>query len=156
MGLRRRTAASWLLTPALAAAMSFGIVACGGDDGGGSALSKADFIKQADAICKKATDDGTAAVDKILPEDSQEPTDAQLRQVLDLAVASYREEAKKIDALDEPSSISDDVSTMLDDLRDGADKIEKAGTKAFADDAPDYLATASKDAKALGLKECGE
>jgi hypothetical protein len=156
--LRRRTSASWLLAPACAAALSFGIAACGGSDDGGSgaALSKTEFLQQADAICKKATDKGKSEVDRLLPEDSHQPTDAQLRQVLDVAVASYRSQADDIQALHEPSSISDDVATMLKDLRAGASRIDDAGTKAFDADAPNYLATAAKDAKALGFKKCGQ
>jgi hypothetical protein len=151
----RRTSASWLLAPALALTLSVGIAACGGSDDGGGALSKADFVHQADAICKKATDAGKAAVDEVLPEDSHEPTDAQLRQVIDIAVSSYRKQADQIDALHEPSSLSDDVSHMLEDLRHAADRIEDAGPKAFEADAPDYLVDAKGDAKALGFKECG-
>ena len=153
----RRTPAGWLLVPAAAAALSLGIAGCGGSDDGGSggALSKAEFIRQADAICKKATDQGKAAVDKLLPEDSHQPTDAQLRRVGDIAADSYRHQADRIDALAAPSSISDDVSTMLADLRRAANRIDDANEKAFDADAPDYLADAAKDAKALGFKECG-
>lgn len=66
-----------LLIPAAFLATAVLLTACGGDDGGGERLSKADFIAQADAICH----DAVVAVQAIPEPSSQEEIDAAFAEL---------------------------------------------------------------------------
>ena len=127
---------------ALGAVVALG--ACGG--GGGERLSKADYIKQADAICKAAT----AATDKVAAPDSEEGLPEYVGEIAKVADKML----KDLRALNGPAA---DEKTV-DAIYDGYDQALKMIT-----DDPSALMTLTespfteveKQAQAYGFEECG-
>jgi hypothetical protein len=98
-----------------------GLVAlgCGGGDDN---LTKAQFIQQADAICKKGNKQIDAAAEKIFPT-KQGPSKAQLTQFAsETLIPNIQRQVDDVRALDEPSEDSDQVNEFLDSADAELDK----------------------------------
>ena len=144
---------------AASAAIALGAAGCGGDDGDGSttetaaaALSKEDFIAQADQICA----DGDAAIDEAGQEQfaSGQPTDEELTQFfVDTVLPTITDEIDEIRTLGVPEGDEDLVAAVLDSA-------EQAVADATADPeslagGSDPFAESNKLATAYGLEVCG-
>ena len=130
------------------------LAGCGGSSYKG--LSKADFITQADAICKKFDDQVNAATQGIDPSaDQQKAVDVLQNQLL----PAEREQVKELRKLKPPKEDRDTIKKMLDAVDDGVDQADKDlksdPSKVFADDY-DPFKSANEQAQAYGLKECGQ
>jgi len=112
------------------------LLGCGGSD----ELAKADFVQQANAICKK----DRAEASKKLASGPGEDISLAIATVLD-------KEANEIGALDGPSDEAGQIEAILSGARKAAEAIEAKGdfTKA---EAP--LNEAEKLAADYGLNEC--
>lgn len=106
---------------------------------GGSELSRADFVKQADAACATARHDASKKLQGGPGEDAG------------VAVAAVlNKEADEIGALDGPNDDADQIEAIVSGARKGADAIEAKGL----DKAAAPLAEAEKLAGDYGLDEC--
>jgi hypothetical protein len=155
----------------LTGALTIGLIVTGcgdsdsdtnGDTNGGStaSLTKAQFIKQADAICKagsKEIEDETEAYAKENGIDvSKEPTDKQKEElVVEVIVPNIAGQADKIGALGAPSGEEDQVDEILTGIETAAAEtsddpsIVISGKEgAFAD--------VNKLAQDFGLEVCGQ
>lgn len=141
------------------AAIGLGAAGCGGDDenstaeGAAPALSKEDFISQADQICT----DGNDAIDAAGQEQfaSGQPTDEELKQFfLDTVLPKIGDEVDQIRALGVPEGDEDEVTALLD----SADQAVEAG---MADPESltgnsDPFAESNELATDYGLEVCGK
>jgi hypothetical protein len=146
-----------LLLGALMAA--FFIAGCGDsdDDTTTASISKAEFLKQGNAICKTIEgelDDefGEFAEEKGIDEDER-PTDAQLEEAAeDFVLPQINRQIDELRALGAPEGEETPVNTLLDNAEAEVEKIE--------DDpgllAEDSFAQVNKESRALGLMACGE
>ena len=145
----------------LAGALAIAIVAgCGGgdDSSDSSSLSKAQFIKQADAICAK----GNKEVNKEIKEFAEEndvntnkPTAQQQEDVITEVVApNVQGQAEQISDLSAPSGDEKQVETLIDAVEEGVEELEADPKKLIEGKNP--LSKGSKLAKDYGLKVCGE
>ena len=141
---------------ALACALASALAACGGSSYKG--LSKADFVTRADAICKADNAKFADAAKGI----GDNPTLAQVKSLFsDQLLPMFRSEVSELRALKPPKADRAAVKKLLDEVATGADQIESATKKAttlkeLQDLTPPALDQANKDAKAYGLKVCGE
>jgi hypothetical protein len=141
-----------------------GLVACGGDDGGGDAPSKAEFAASADRICNQAEkalqnvgqnanspEEIAAAVDKVIDE-TQKSVD-KLKD-LDLPEGDAGEAAGKfVDALE--SDIEGKGIPALENLRDALkDKDAQAAQKAAQRLQAIETTNSDKLAREVGAKGC--
>jgi hypothetical protein len=148
----------------LAGAMAIGAVAagCGGsdDDSDTTALTKQQFIAQADAICKKGNaeiDEGfeSFAKENGLPK-NQEPTDEQGTELVEtVIVPSIQTQSEGIRSLGAPDGDEDEISAMLDSLDEGIEEVEEEPEALFTSKS-DPFAEPNKLAKAYGLEVCGQ
>lgn len=138
-------AAALTMTSALAAA------GCGSSDDG---PSKAEFVKQADALCAKG-DKQIAVVAKKSFSGGQPSKTQVVAFVKDTAVPKTREEVHAIKKLDPPKGDEDKVNAITDAADAGLQKLESNPALGAQQGAADPLAKASKLAKAYGLKKCG-
>jgi hypothetical protein len=104
------------------------LVGCGG--GGDSSLSKSEFIKRADAICKKAdeTQAGEAAAYQKahLKEFVKLPVNAQIEQMVPiLLLPSIQREIEGIEALGIPSGDERQINDFLAEAKKALDKAEQ-------------------------------
>lgn len=135
------------------------VAGCGGgdDEVTVSSLTKAEFIKKADAACKKSEDriqaDFAAYATK--HKDITKPTEADYAELIDVVlVPNVEQEAEDIRSLGAPSGDEDQVEAMLDALEESIEKAEDE-PKVLISDSTKIFGESSKLAKDYGLKVCG-
>lgn len=131
------------------------IVAGCGDDSSTASISKAQFVKKANAVCKKGTKqlqvDYLAFVTK---SQVTNPTEDDYAKLVDVVFApNLQQEADEIRALGAPSGDEDEVEEIAKALEEAVEAAEKEpelvlGTEVFT--------KSSKLADEYGLKACGE
>jgi hypothetical protein len=150
---RRRLAAAALL-------LVVPLVACGGDDDdddGGQALSKADFIEQADAICAA----GDAELDEATEEafaEGQPDADTLEAYIDDVVAPNLRDQFADIRALGVPDEIDGGVDSLLDAAEDRLAELEAMSGDEVLElfsAGEDPFAEVNAQADALGFTECG-
>jgi hypothetical protein len=147
-----------MLFGALAIAMI--AVGCGSSDDSTSSLTKAEFIAQADAICKKGNAEIESDFEAFAKEnglkENQEPSKAQGVELVETTlVPNIQGQADELRALDPPSEDEAEVTAMLDSLDEGIEEAEADPEALFASKT-DPFGPANKIAKEYGLKVCGE
>jgi hypothetical protein len=143
------------------AALAALVAGCGGgsDDTstGGQALTKAEFIKQGDAICKKSNAQIEEEANEFAEEngiDKNNPEQAQEEEVIATIVApAVRSQAEAIAALGAPSGEEETVDTLVAAVEEGTEKMEADPKAVF--EGKDPLVKGSKLAKEFGFKVCG-
>ena len=129
----------------------------GGDSSGGEALTKAEFIKQGDEICKQ----GEAQLEEETEEfaednnvDTENPTRAQQEEVIKTVVApALRKQAEELGELGAPSGEEEAAEEIVTSLEEGSDAMEEDPGKLLEGNNP--VEKASTLAKEFGFKECG-
>ena len=125
-----------------------------------SSLSKAEFIKKADAICasgaKRTQSEYAAYVEEKKISGKKEPTPAQYAEVSeDIQVPAFKRQTEEIRALGAPAGEEDKVTALLDAVDAGIEKLEEADPKEALESSSSMFAEADKLAGAYGLKVCG-
>jgi hypothetical protein len=129
------------------------LAACGGYHG----LTKAEFVTQADAICKTYDAKLSALFDHV----GKTPTLADVQGIYrDQAIPIFLEEVVQLRKLKPPKDDRVIVKKIFDDLSAGVDQLDAGVRAAKSLDAleavsPDGLKRASADARGYGLTDCG-
>src|SRR5215207_1712935 len=133
----------------LALGAPLALAACGGDDDADNP-TKAEYIAQADAICKKGDDQIDAEAQKQFG--NQAPTEAQVNTFLrEVSLPNIEQQRDDLKALDKPEGDEDELDALYESL-------DKSIETAKNTDGPLDQATfaeTNKKAQAYGLKECG-
>lgn len=132
---------------ALTACAALTLAACGGEE----TLSKAEFTKQANAICASMEKKMEAAGEKAATANPGATMDDMMKDVVEAAVPVLEDTVTKLRALAAPEDLQDDFDAMLDEVASTTDKIEK-DPKVLMDDAT--FEDANKKATDLGLDKC--
>lgn len=138
------------------------VAGCGSSSGDEtSSLTKAQFVAQADAICKKGNaeieSEAEAFQEKNGLGENDEPSKAQQAEVSETILApNVKNQAEEIRALGAPSGDEDEISAMLDSLDEGVEEIEANPQGPFEANQPNPFGPANKIAKEYGLKVCGQ
>jgi hypothetical protein len=135
----------------LVAILTVGLVAagCGGGD---DALTKSEFLKQGNAICKKGDKVIDSAANKAFPS-NQQPSDAEITKFAEgTAIPEIQKEIDGIGDLNPPSADEGKVNALLDEAQVALDKA-KADPLIFASN-NDPFAKANKLANDYGLTDC--
>jgi hypothetical protein len=143
-----------LIPAALVVALATG---CGGG-GGDDRLSKAEWVAQADTICKRVND---------RLEDTEQPeTMAELVTVLDQGLKDVDDAVADLRELEPPEEMEEDVDSWLAKVEAASTQIEKARDAAKAQDEKELSAAleegtrvndeGNRQARELGLTECAE
>ncbi|GGO94208.1 hypothetical protein GCM10011584_34710 [Nocardioides phosphati] len=133
---------------ALTACAALTLAACGGD----KTLTKAEFTKQANAICDSVNKKVDAAGEKVTKEHDPSKDMAGFLKAAVAAIAPLADEgATKLRALKAPEEMQDDVDAWLDALESDTAKARK-NPMILTDDSA-FEAT-DKKAEALGLDTC--
>lgn len=134
---------------------------CGGSDEStetAASPSKAEFIKQGDAICKKGEEALEEEASEFAKEngiDKSKPTEAQQEEVVREVVApALLRQGEELRELPAPSGEEDEVEAIFSALEDGAEKME-ADPKGLLEGS-NPVEKASKLARQYGFQECGE
>jgi|SRR5215204_3968075 len=141
-------------------ALSALIAGCGGGDSTTDEtvnLTKTEFIKQGDAICKKGNDQSEKEAEKFAEENGftlEKASKDQLEEaVAEVLVPSVNQQAEEIAELGAPEGDEEQVEEIIVSLEGAADKIEDEPSAVFDGK---VLKEPSKLAKDYGFKVCGE
>ncbi len=145
-----------------AVAVVLAVSGCGSsDDPSGASITKAQFVKKADASCKKGKEKIRADFAKYVKEredkgqDLSNPTEDDFAEVVDVVlVPDVEEEVEEIRDLGAPSGDEDQVDAILEAREDGLEAAE-AEPKAVVVSGKNVFAQATKLAKEYGLEVCG-
>lgn len=145
-----------LITAIGMAAVGLLVLGCGGggEETATAAATKAQFIKQADAVCSKVKKEREAAIatyKKEYPggaEAAEENLDEGLKKVI---APSMRKEVEQLEALTVPAGDDEAVAKMIGNLARGSRVLAKQGAEGLAKSGiPDF----EQEAAAYGLKVC--
>jgi hypothetical protein len=148
-----------IATAAVAAIAVIGVVGCGGgsDDSSSStsstALSKDEFVKQANEICAKGNDQIDSAASKTFSGGQPSPQEAQ-QFVTDTVIPGIQGEIDDIRALGAPAGDEDQVNAILGAAQQGVDAAKQDPSILEGSQASDPFAQADKLAKDYGLTDC--
>lgn len=153
-----------LLTAAVAAAALVMLVAgCGGGDettdetsGETVTLTKAEFIKQGDAICKKANDQSEEEAEEFAEENDftlESASDEQLEEaVAEVLVPNLKQQAEEINALGAPEGDEEQVEEITVSLEGAAEEIGDDPKIIFDEEVLEEPGELAED---YGFKVCG-
>jgi hypothetical protein len=148
------------------AALAIVVAGCGGgsdsssSEGSTSALTKAEFVKQGNAICAKGNEAIEEGFEKWVKENhlsqKQEPTKAQLTQASEeVLIPNVRKEITDIRALGLPQEGAEEADAVLTAAEKGLEEGEEEPT-VLANESSPAFAEANKLAREFGLVKCGE
>jgi len=149
-----------LAAVAVLVALAALVAGCGG--GGDTTdetvtLTKAEFIKQGDAICKEANEENEAEAEEFAEENGftlEKASKEQLEEAVgEVLVPSLNRQTEELDALGAPEGDEDEVEAIIVSVEDAADEIEDDPGLVFEEKT---LEKPNKLAKAYGFKVCGE
>jgi hypothetical protein len=125
----------------------------------GTALTKAEFISQGDAICEQGNEEIEAGAEEFAEEneiDTQNPKTAQQEELVsEVIVPNLKKQAEEIDALGAPSGEEAEVEAIVEALETGTGDIEDEPGTLVEGNAASFD-KANKLAKEFGFKVCGE
>jgi len=142
----------------LAGVVAIAIVAAGCGSGDDS-LSKAEYIKQGDALCKKGSGEIEKEVETYAQENDislkKEPSEEQLAAISeDVIIPAVQSQLDGLKDLGTPSEDEAKADEVLDALEEGIEKGEE-DPGAFVE-GEGTLGKANELAKEFGFKECGQ
>lgn len=140
---------------ALGAALTIPLLSSCGDDGP-DRLSKAEFLKQGNAVCAASNERINAAFEKAAGGSDAPPTEA-IVPILDELTDEVRGQIDGVDALEPPEELADRVDDLIEAANVAYDQMEadiEADPVAFAEDESDPFAKANAINAEIGLTEC--
>lgn len=147
--MRKGTIAAAL---AALAALSLIIVGCGGGDSTAS-LTKAQYVKQGNAICKKGEEERTALLQSATENVNREFTDAEKEKVVTTVfVAPYRQTIEKLKALPSPEGEEEKTEAIVKAMEKGVKELEADPLKGLEDIS--QFEEPNKLASGYGLDNC--
>jgi hypothetical protein len=147
---------------AIAALVALAAIVAGCGSGGDTTdetvtLTKTEFIKQGDAICKEGNDTSEKEAEEFAEENDFELEKASKEQleeaVGEVLVPNLEQQIEELDALGAPKGDEDKVEAIIASLEDATGEIEDDPGIVFQGD---VLKKPSKLADEYGFKVCGE
>ena len=140
------------------------VAGCGSSDDSSTdsttALTKAEFIKQGDAICEKGSKQIEEEAEAFADDnnvDTEKPTNEQQEEVIETVVGpSLQTQADELGELGAPRGEEAKVTAMLDALEEGAEELESDPGVLLGKKGSDPLDEANELANEFGFKACGQ
>jgi len=145
---------------AVLVALAVVVAGCGSDDETTTdetvTLTKAEFIKQGDAICQKGNDESEKEAEEFAEEndfDLEKASDEQLEEaVSEVLVANLRGQLDELEALGAPEGDEEQVEEIIDSLEGATEEIEDDPSVVFDGE---VLKEPGELAQDYGFKVCG-
>lgn len=136
------------LVAASAAALIWATAGCGG---GSASLTKAEFIKQADAICRQTDKEIHTAVGRVQKEqEAAGGSSAQVqKELVRVGLQLIQEEAEHIQALGSPKGDESTIAAIIREIEEGVIATEK-------DPIHNHFTKVEAAAAKYGFKDCSE
>lgn len=135
------------------AAVAFALVVSGCGGGGSSSLSKAEFSKKANEICKRAESERSELIQAASQKFSgKKVTAADQEQIILEAIPSYEKAAQKIGELGAPEGEEKKAEALVKGMEEAVEGVKAdPGTATTSNIA---FKNANKAAEAVGAKSC--
>jgi ABC-type glycerol-3-phosphate transport system substrate-binding protein len=151
----------------LAGVMALAIVAAGCGSSSDSTtdttvvvLTKTEFIKQGDAICKKGSESLSQEAEDFADEndiDTEKPTKKQQEEVIETVVGpALQTQADELRELGDPDGEEDKMTAIVDALEAGAKELEDDPGALLESGGKSPLDEANELANEFGFKQCGQ
>jgi hypothetical protein len=146
-------------------AVALFVAGCGSsdDDATDSAsLTKAEFVKQGNAICAAGNKEIDAEFEKFAEEnglsENKPPSDAQVEEAAEeFVIPSISNQVDEVAALGAPEGEEEAFETFIENAEAEVERIEDDPSLfASEGDEPEVFEDVNKEARALGLTVCGE
>jgi hypothetical protein len=145
---------------ALISVLAVGAIAvgCGDDDSSASSLTKAEFVKKADAMCERLAGESQgkllAYINKNVKGSGNETiTKEQETELVEtVVIPSVTEQIEELEALGAPEGDEEQIDALIEELEIALEKAE-SDTDRFTEAAP--FAKSEKLAREYGLVNCG-
>jgi hypothetical protein len=137
---------------AVLTALVLALAGCGGGDDTTS-LTKAQYVKQANAICKKGEEERSALLQSATENVNREFNDAEKEKVvMTVFVPPYRQTIKKLEELPSPEGEEEKVEAITKAMDVAAKKVEADPLKGLEDIS--QFEEANKLASDYGITNC--
>jgi hypothetical protein len=154
------------LLVSIGGAIAVALIAAGCGSSGDSAtnstatLTKAEFVKQGNAICAAGNKEINAGFENFFKENEfskkKQPTQAQIEEgTEEFVVPSIRKQIDELGELSAPEAEEQQFETLLENAEAQLEKGEE-DPSLLADENNHLFASVNKEAKALGLVRCAE
>jgi hypothetical protein len=146
---------------AVLAALAMIVVGCGGSSDSSestSSLTKAEFVKQGNAICAKGNKEIQEGFEEFEQEvgSQKQPTKAQLTEAIEtIVLPGVGKQVEGIKALPAPDGEAAEVEAITDAAEEALEKGEE-DPAALTTEKADPFAKANELANEYGLVKCGE
>jgi hypothetical protein len=149
----------------LAGVMAIAIVAAGCGSSSDSTdttvtLTKVEFIKQGDAICKKGSEQIEDEANSFAKEnniDTNKPTKEEQEEVISGVLGpALQNQADEISALGAPDGEEEKTEAIVEALESGAEELEEDPASLLAENGTGPLDKANELANEFGFKQCGQ
>jgi hypothetical protein len=151
-----------LTAVAVLVALAAVVAGCGGSDDSdtSASLTKAQFVKQADAICVNSNKEIESEFESYAKEkgwdENKEPSkDQQEEAIVDVVAPNIQGQVDEIKDLGAPEGDEETIETMLAAVEEGVEELEENPGQ-LTEEGKNPLAKGSKLARDYGLAECGE
>jgi hypothetical protein len=139
------------------------VAGCGSDNSTTdttASLTKAEFVKQGNAICKEGNEKIESEFEKFAKENNlsqkKAPTEAQLEEAAEeFLIPQITKQVEGLRALGAPSGEEDKVNALLDDAETALEEVEEDPTL-LSGEKSEPFEDVNKEARAVGLTTCGE
>jgi hypothetical protein len=145
-------------------AMLFGVlamaaIAAGCGDSGGSSLTKAEYIKRGDEICKKGNEGNENEFEAFAKEkglkQNEAPTEAQKEElVTDVVLPSISKQAEELGDLGTPETEGEQAEAIVESLDEAIEKAEAEPARVLGGQGP--FEGVDKMAAEYGFRVCGQ
>lgn len=139
----------------LFAAFGLLLAGCGGSDDDSASLTKAQLIKQGDAICRKADEQQAAAFQRELENIPDESIETQEKVVVAAELPPLQRAAEELDALGAPEGDEEQVEAIVSGMEEAVVEIE-AKPIDYVEGDLGTLDEVGRLAKAYGFTDCAK
>lgn len=139
----------------VAAGMTLALSACGSsDETTTTALSKAAFLKQGNAICRKGNEEIGKAAEKEFPQSGGKPSNKKLEQFAsDTIIPNIEGQVQQISELPAPEGDGEQVDAIVEEAEASLETV-KEDPSLMIKDSEDPFAKTNELANAYGLTVC--
>jgi hypothetical protein len=149
-----RSQGAWRIAGVVLAALAIAwITGCGGGSNStpSAPLSLSAFIRQGNAICRRASVDREVALLSATKDPEGSGSDAQLEGLVGVGLESVRAMTVELSELSAPEAAEGEVAAIVQEFNRGADALEMEPRKAFSDEP---FVRADVAAAKFGLTDC--
>jgi hypothetical protein len=134
--------------------LSLVLSACGGGGSTTATISKAEFLKQGNAICKNGNKQIEAAAEQQFPKSSSRPSQAeQVKFVTQTVIPNVQRQIDGIEALGAPEGDEATVEAITSEAQSALNEAKK-DPNVMTGDGPGPFVKADKFANSYGLTAC--